>query len=132
MNSTPGDWTQLQPGSPIRTPWDHSSVGSSPRPIAASHVLHRPLVPRHPPSALSHLTTNKQLRCSHPLYKSQQTTPTTTTTPPHEAADSGSTTNNPPQAATPPQRLVRSQPDRMPSSTHRTPRHHHSSVTRAP
>src|SRR5215203_4040626 len=45
------------PGFPIRTPWDHSSVDSSPRPIAASHVLHRLLVPRHPPSALSNLTT---------------------------------------------------------------------------
>src|ERR1044071_7262901 len=45
------------PGSPIRTPWDHSSVDSSPRPIAASHVLHRLLVPRHPPFALDNLTT---------------------------------------------------------------------------
>ena len=57
MNSGAGDTTQLVPGSPIRTPWDHSSVDSSPRPIAASHVLHRLLVPRHPPSALSNLTT---------------------------------------------------------------------------
>src|ERR1700754_4173146 len=45
------------PGYPIRTPWDHSSVDSSPRPIAASHVLHRLLVPRHPPFALDNLTT---------------------------------------------------------------------------
>ena len=57
MCSGVGDTTQLVPGSPIRTPWDHSSVDSSPRPIAASHVLHRPLVPRHPPTALSNLTT---------------------------------------------------------------------------
>src|SRR5688572_11609793 len=57
MNSGAGDTTQLVPGSPIRTPWDHSSVDSSPRPIAASHVLHRLLVPRHPPFALSNLTT---------------------------------------------------------------------------
>src|SRR5215210_4093411 len=57
MNSGAGDTTQLVPGFPIRTPWDHSSVDSSPRPIAASHVLHRLLVPRHPPSALSNLTT---------------------------------------------------------------------------
>src|SRR5690606_34532803 len=33
------------------------SVGSSPRTIAASHVLHRSLVPRHPPCALHNLTT---------------------------------------------------------------------------
>ena len=45
------------PGFPIQTPWDHSSVDSSPRPIAASHVFHRLLVPRHPPCALSNLTT---------------------------------------------------------------------------
>src|ERR1041384_3193460 len=57
MNSGAGDTTQLVPGFPIRTPWDHSSVDSSPRPNAASHVLHRLLVPRHPPSALSNLTT---------------------------------------------------------------------------
>src|SRR3954465_4355133 len=59
MNSGAGDTTQLVPGFPIRTPWDHSSVDSSPRPIAASHVLHRLLVPRHPPSALDNLTTHK-------------------------------------------------------------------------
>src|SRR5215208_3122768 len=57
MNSGAGDTTQLVPGFPIRTPWDHSSVDSSPRPIAASHVLHRLLVPRHPPSALDNSTT---------------------------------------------------------------------------
>src|SRR5512139_637588 len=45
------------PAFPIRTPWDHSSVDSSPRPIAASHVLHRLLVPRHSPFALDNLTT---------------------------------------------------------------------------
>lgn len=48
------------PGFPIRTPWDHSSVDSSPRPIAASHVLHRLLVPRHPPSALHNFNNNKR------------------------------------------------------------------------
>jgi hypothetical protein len=32
-------------------------VGSSPRLFAASHVLHRLLVPRHPPCALINLTT---------------------------------------------------------------------------
>jgi hypothetical protein len=57
MNSDAGDTTQLVPGYPIRTPWDHSLVDNSPRPIAASHVLHRLLMPRHPPSALDNLTT---------------------------------------------------------------------------
>jgi hypothetical protein len=57
MHSGAGDTTQLVPGYPIRTSWDHSSVDNSPRPIAASHVLHRLLVPRHPPCALNNLTT---------------------------------------------------------------------------
>ena len=34
---------------------------SSPRLIAACHVLHRRLVPRHPPCALLHLTSTKSL-----------------------------------------------------------------------
>jgi hypothetical protein len=58
-------------GFPIRTPSDHSSVDNSPRTIAASHVLHRLLMPRHPPCALTHLTTT---RCSHPLCNTQHTT----------------------------------------------------------
>src|SRR6185437_10499893 len=52
------------PGYPIRTPWDHSLVDSSPRPIAASHVLHRLLVPRHPPFALDNLTTENKMLAS--------------------------------------------------------------------
>src|ERR1041384_744357 len=64
MNSEAGDTTQLVPGSPIRTPWDHSSVDSSPRPIAASHVLHRLLVPRHPPFALDNLSTENKMLAS--------------------------------------------------------------------
>ena len=59
------------PGYPIRTSSDHSSVDNSPRPIAVSHVLHRLLMPRHPPCALTHFTTT---RCSHPLCNTQQTT----------------------------------------------------------
>ncbi len=48
---------QALPGFPIRKSSDHSSVDSSPRHIAASHVLHRLLVPRHPPCALNNLAT---------------------------------------------------------------------------
>lgn len=44
-------------GFPIRKSSDLSSVDSSPRLIAASYVLHRLLVPRHPPYALTHLQT---------------------------------------------------------------------------
>src|SRR5690606_23042599 len=41
-------------GSPIRTPSDHSSFTNSPRLIADYRVLHRLLMPRHPPCALEH------------------------------------------------------------------------------
>ena len=43
-------------GSPIRKSSDHWIFSSSPRLIAAVHVLHRHLTPRHPPRALSILT----------------------------------------------------------------------------
>src|SRR3954447_2913173 len=59
MCSGAGHTTCLVRGSPIRTPSDQRSVGSSPRLIAASHVLHRLLVPRHPPCALNNLTTQQ-------------------------------------------------------------------------
>lgn len=61
IHSALGDTTSLVPGFPIRTSSDPRSVGSSPRHNAASHVLHRLLVPRHPPCALKHLHT-KQLK----------------------------------------------------------------------
>ena len=47
------------PGFPIRTSSDPRSVDSSPRHNAASHVLHRLPVPRHPPCALKHLQHKK-------------------------------------------------------------------------
>jgi hypothetical protein len=55
MYSGVGDTTSLVPGFPIRTSSDQRSVDSSPRHNAASHVLHRLPVPRHPPCALKHL-----------------------------------------------------------------------------
>ena len=51
MNSGEGDRAQPRPGPPIRTPSDHSPSAGSPRLIAGHHVLHRPLMPRHPPNA---------------------------------------------------------------------------------
>ena len=53
MNSSGSDRPQRRPGFPIRTPSDQRLVGSSPRLNAASHVLHRPTMPRHPPCALT-------------------------------------------------------------------------------
>src|SRR3954453_18835808 len=71
MCSGAGHTTWLVRGSPIRTPSDQRSVGSSPRLIAASHVLHRLLMPRHPPYALNNLT-NTQIQHS---TKNQHTPP---------------------------------------------------------
>src|SRR6201999_2755396 len=59
IHSPVGDTTSLVPGFPIRTSSDPRSVDSSPRHNAASHVLHRLPVPRHPPCALNTLTTQK-------------------------------------------------------------------------
>src|SRR3954449_9836425 len=59
MCSGAGHSNVLVRGSPIRTSSDQRSVGSSPRLLAASHVLHRLLVPRHPPCALNNLATQK-------------------------------------------------------------------------
>jgi hypothetical protein len=91
MHSGAGDTTQLVPGYPIRTPWDHSSVDNSPRPIAASHVLHRLLVPRHPPSALDNLTTKNKMLASTIQFSTND--PPTPPTPPtkhrHPTADVG-------------------------------------------
>ena len=56
MCSGESDWTCLQPGFPIRKSSDHSLVIDSPRLIADSYVLHRFLVPRHPPCALKNLS----------------------------------------------------------------------------
>lgn len=84
-----GNTTSLVLGFPIRTSSDQSSVGSSPRLIAASYVLLRLLVPRHSPCALKNLAnkiaktspTRKiergLFRCSQPLFRSQSPHPTT-------------------------------------------------------
>ena len=86
MYSVPGDTTSLVPGFPIRTSSDTRSVDSSPRHIAASHVLHQLLMPRHPPYALNNLTpqTIKDARIHYATLNTQpHPNPTTTTTPTH-------------------------------------------------
>ena len=45
------------PGFPIRTSPDHCVLARSPRLFAGSYVLHRLLLPRHPPCALNCLIT---------------------------------------------------------------------------
>ncbi len=65
--SPAGDHTSLRPGFPIRTSSDQRSVGNSPRHNAASHVLHRLDMPRHPPCALK----NKQHHTTPPTNPPQ-------------------------------------------------------------
>ena len=62
MYSPAGNTTQLVLGFPIRTSSDQRFVGNSPRHNAASHVLHRLSMPRHPPYARNktHGHTNNQ------------------------------------------------------------------------
>src|SRR5215469_15024189 len=57
MSSGKGDGPLRPPGSPIRKPPDPSLVTDSPGLIAGSYVLHRLLLPRHPPGALTNLAT---------------------------------------------------------------------------
>jgi hypothetical protein len=45
-------------GYPIQKSPDQNLFSNSPKLIAASHVFHRLLTPRHPPFALSSLATN--------------------------------------------------------------------------
>jgi hypothetical protein len=56
MNSAWDDPELPEPGCPIRKSPDQSLLSGSPKLIAASHVLHRLLAPRHSPYALSSLT----------------------------------------------------------------------------
>ena len=53
---------RVAPGFPIRRSPDQRLLSTSPKLIAASHVLHRLCAPRHPPSALSSLTIQNRSR----------------------------------------------------------------------
>ena len=57
MYSVQDDPELPEPGCPIRKSPDQSLFSGSPKLIAANHVLLRLLAPRHPPYALSSLTT---------------------------------------------------------------------------
>ena len=60
-------------GSPIRTPPDHSSVANSPGLIAGSYVLHRLLMPRHPPCALHSLSHKHSTKTTKTLNTTTHT-----------------------------------------------------------
>src|SRR4051794_7540983 len=81
----------IQPGFPIRKSSNHSSVASSSRLIAGSYVLHRLLVPRHPPCALKNLTTDTKMLASTMQFSSNERDP-----PPHPAPTPGRHTHHNP------------------------------------
>jgi hypothetical protein len=56
-------------GFPIRKSSDQRMVSSFPRLIAAAHVLHRLLAPRHPPCALRLLTRKNTFYCRYGVFK---------------------------------------------------------------
>ena len=109
------------PGPPIRKPSDHSPPAGSPRNIAGHHVLHRPLMPRHPPNAQKNKHTtqpkrtrpqsqHKEQRYSRPLYRSQPTRPHT--------PDQPRTKKGPARRAGPQPGRTAPEPDSMPPTTH--------------
>ena len=77
MYSDTGNTTSLVLGFPIRKSSDQSSVDSSPRLIAASYVLHRLPVPRHPPCALKHLQhkNQKMSKIAHQIHTKKRHPP---------------------------------------------------------
>ena len=85
-------------GFPIRTPPDHSSVANSPGLIAGSYVLHRLLMPRHPPCALhslshKHSTKTTTTHRSNPLPTKQEAS--------RHSGQSSTTKTNPEHTNTP-------------------------------
>src|SRR3954453_3241299 len=67
MNSGCGNTLSKVLGFPIRKSPDQSLVADSPRHIAGSHVLHRLLMPRHPPYALKNLITLRHKKIGNEL-----------------------------------------------------------------
>src|SRR5256885_11069855 len=56
-------------GFPIRKSRDQGLVSTSPGLIAAAHVLHRLLAPRHPPCALHLLIVKNTVICRYGVFK---------------------------------------------------------------
>src|SRR5712692_7199303 len=66
-----GSGTRALPrvGFPIRRSRDQRLVSTSPGLIAAAHVLHRLLAPRHPPCALHLLIVKNTVICRYGVFK---------------------------------------------------------------
>ena len=69
MDSAEGTRALPRVGFPIRRSRDQRLVSTSPGLIAAAHVLHRLLAPRHPPCALSLLILKNTLDCCYGVFK---------------------------------------------------------------
>ena len=69
MYSVYDDAGLTAPGFPIQKSSDQNLFSSSPKLIAAYHVFHRRLAPRHPPSALTILATIHGLSALMHLYR---------------------------------------------------------------
>jgi hypothetical protein len=93
-------------------------VANSPGLIAGSYVLHRLLVPRHPPIALSSLSHNKKLqRCSRPLCSSQNTGRNTNPKPPLPSGNTQHRGKNTPHPDIPTRSLVKAGPSHTTTPT---------------
>ena len=73
-----GESTRALPrvGFPIRKSWDQRLVSTSPRLIAAAHVLHRLSAPRHPPYALVLLIEKNTCNATMEFSRCTGVTPT--------------------------------------------------------
>ena len=69
MDSVQGTRALPRVGFPIRKSRDQRLVSISPGLIAAAHVLHRLLAPRHPPCALVLLISKNTLCCRYGVFK---------------------------------------------------------------
>ena len=116
------------PGPPIRKPSDHSPPAGSPRNIAGHHVLHRPLMPRHPPNAQKNKqqTTHDKTKnfvaentYSKMLASTIQFTTNPPTPTPHHPSNRQQKHGPGNQGALP------QNPDSMPPPTHAGGTHHH-------
>lgn len=72
MHSSAGNTTQPVLGFPIRTSSDQRFVDNSPRLNAASHVLHRLSMPRHPPYALNNQKLPNTIQHTPPTKNSKR------------------------------------------------------------
>lgn len=109
-------------GFPIRTPPDHSLVANSPGLIAGSNVLHRLLMPRHPPCALHSLSQQRQNNTRRNTCRSNTIDhkPKNTRPAPQSKEQAGTDSHSPPPARNRRQQersITHSQPEPTATST---------------